>query len=226
MFGLHFALRAGEEHRQLRFVNSQISLCSTTAGDRFLQYNEDVSKSCQGGLKHRRITPKRVRAYETRDNPERCIVRMYEKYISHRPTSGKCSPAFYLRPLVKPSGDVWYSCQPQGMKQLTKTVQKLCQQAGLSGYYSNHSLRASAASRLYQHRFDEQLICETTGHRSSSVRSYKRTSEEQKKEISDALTTPQEAGQPETGQCFILKAWKTCRLHPPGLGCSFGHCKC
>ena len=148
-------------------------------------------------LKHRRIQPKTVDAYENVDMPERCIVTLFEKYIAHRPSSPKCSTAFYLRPLAKPAGEVWYSCQPIGLHQLTKTVQKLCQKADLKGHYTNHSLRATAASRLYQQNFDEQLICETTGHRSSAVRSYKRTSDGQKRAISEALSLgrrPKQAG--------------------------------
>lgn len=45
------------------------------------------------------------------------------------------------------------------------------------GHYTNHSLRALAATRLYDARIDEQLITEKTGHRSTSVRSYKRMNE-------------------------------------------------
>jgi len=60
--------------------------------------------------------------------------------------------------------------------------------AGFEGFRSNHSLRASAASRLYQQGFDEQLICETTGHRSNAVRGYKRTTAAQKLDISNAIS--------------------------------------
>lgn len=202
--GLHFALRAGSEHRQLRYPNSQIVLLEDNDGRRFLRYTEDVSKNNQGGLKHRRIEPKTVDAFEDVGKPESCIVKLFEKYIAHRPTTPKCSTAFYLRPLMKPDGEIWYSCQPQGRHQLEKTVNRLCQKAGLKGHYTNHSLRATAASRLYNLNFDEQLICETTGHRSSAVRSYKRTSDGQKKAISDALSLgqrPAPATSTSVGNC-------------------------
>ena len=124
MLGLHFALRAGSEHRNLRYTNSQISVQEDSTGLKYLCYTEDVSKNRQGGLKHRKIAPKCVRAYENKQNPKRCIVHLYEKYVSHRPTSGKCSPALYLRPLVKPNSNVWYSCQPIGINCLSGTVSK------------------------------------------------------------------------------------------------------
>lgn len=186
LFGLHFALRAGQEHRNLRFVNSQIVLHSD--GEReYLRYTEDTCKTSQGGLKHRRVVPKCVDAYDNQQVPQRCIVSVYKEYISRRPPSEKCSPAFYLRPLSKPTGYVWYSSQPVGFHQLTRTVKRLCREADMTGHFTNHSLRATAASRLYRQNFDEQLICETTGHRSSAVRSYKRTSDGQRKAISAAL---------------------------------------
>ena len=65
---------------------------------------------------------------------------------------------------------------------------QLCSAASIKGYRTNHSLRATAATRLYNAGVDEQMIMETTGHRSlEGVRSYKRTSECQKKSVSDIL---------------------------------------
>ena len=63
----------------------------------------------------------------------------------------------------------------------------MCEKAGIDGRRSNHSLRAGCATRMYDNGLDEQLICERTGHRSVAVRSYKRTSSCQLKEVFDAL---------------------------------------
>ena len=78
---------------------------------------------------------------------------------------------------------------PVGVHLLTKTVEKLCTAAGFKGHYTNHSLRATAATRLYLAGVDELLITEKTGHRSNSVRSYKRTIDRQLKELSSILHT-------------------------------------
>ena len=157
------------------------------SGCKFLKYTEDISKTHQGSLKHRGIAPKCVDPYQNKDSSSRCIVRIYEMYISHMPSDMKCSPSLYLRPLDQPKTNVWYSCQAVGINEITKTVKRLCSEAGLSGFRSNHSLRATAASRLYSKNFDEQLISQTTGHRSVALRSYKRTSSGQKKVISHGL---------------------------------------
>ena len=60
-------------------------------------------------------------------------------------------------------------------------------QATWTGYFTNHSLRATAATRLYDAGVDEQLITEKTGHRSSAVRSYKRTQDAQLVKISEII---------------------------------------
>ena len=54
--------------------------------------------------------------------------------------------AFYLQPLSKPKGDTWFSKVPCGHNTLQKIVPELMKAAGFSGYFTNHSLRASAAT--------------------------------------------------------------------------------
>ena len=49
----------------------------------------------------------------------------------------------------------------------------MCKNAGLPRHYTDHSLWSTAATKMYQHDLDEQLIMEITGHRSLAVRSYK-----------------------------------------------------
>ncbi|KAK6186678.1 hypothetical protein SNE40_005963 [Patella caerulea] len=58
--GLNFGLRGGQEHRNLRYRPSQITLHEPQGQSAYLQYTEDYSKSVQGGLKHRRVTKKSV----------------------------------------------------------------------------------------------------------------------------------------------------------------------
>ena len=80
--------------------------------------------------------------------------------------------------------------KPLGHNPLNNIVQDMCNATGISGYKTNHSLRATTATRLYQAGVDDQLIMECTGL--DVVRSYKRTSEEQRVALSDIvnLTAP------------------------------------
>ena len=71
--------------------------------------------------------------------------------------------AFYGSALKCPKPNCWYSSVPVGHNKLASTVKRLCEQAGISGYRTNHSLRATAATRMYDMEIDEQLIWEKTG---------------------------------------------------------------
>ena len=67
------------------------------------------------------------------------------------------------------------------VEQLSNVVKEVCRNAGFEVYYSNHSLRSTAATRMYHNNCSEQDIQEVTGHRSLAVRGYKRTCDEQRK---------------------------------------------
>ena len=85
---------------------------------------------------------------------------------------------------------MWYSTTPVGHNTLAKTVKRLCETAGISGYKTNHSLRVTNATRLFQSGIDEQLIMARTGHRSlEGVRAYKRVSTDQKQSVSRILNS-------------------------------------
>ena len=58
---------------------------------------------------------------------------------------------------------------PIGVNKLRNFVKDVTKEAGIDGYFSNHSLHSTAATRLYQGGVEEQLITEITGHRSLAV---------------------------------------------------------
>ena len=106
-------------------------------------------------------------------------------YVHHAVHRG----AFYLNPLKTPKAGCWYSNAPVGKNKLATAVATMCSECGILGYKTNHSLRATAATRLYASGIDEQLVMKRTGHRSiEGIRSYKRTSLHQKEAVSDILS--------------------------------------
>ena len=59
-------------------------------------------------------------------------------------------------------------------------MKTICSNAGIMGNKTNHSLKATCATRLFHAGIDEQVIMAKTGHRSiKGVRAYKRMNESQ-----------------------------------------------
>ena len=187
--GLTCALRAGKEQRSLRSIpfRSQFQLLHDSEGNIFLRYSEDIGLKCnKGGLKHRNIECKSVDVHCISDI-DRCPVRLFMAYLSKLPKN-RVTEALYLQPRKKFNAKLWYFDKPVGENTLRDTVKNLCKSAGLPGYYTNHSLRSSSVTRMYHSGVEEQVIQEITGHRSNAVRSYKRTSQLQRKFASQAIS--------------------------------------
>ncbi len=68
----------------------------------------------------------------------------------------------------------------------------MCAEAGVSGHKTNHSLRATGASELFEAGVPEQMIKERTVHRSlEALRLYERTTEDQHQAVSVILSSSQ-----------------------------------
>ena len=94
---------------------------------------------------------------------------------------------------------------------------RLCKAAGIEGFKTNHSLRATTATRLYNSGVDEQLVMERTGHRSIEG-DYKRTSEEQRQTLSDILN--QSCKQPRLESYSPPQAQSSVVPYTPDVACS------
>ena len=90
--GLYFALRSGQEHRQLRSNSCQIQLIEKAGEKSYLKYTEDTSKNRPGGIKGRNIKPKVVIQHENTANPRRCFVRLFKRYVQLTPETKPDQP--------------------------------------------------------------------------------------------------------------------------------------
>ena len=145
MCGLYFVLHSGQEHRNLQL--RQLLLVEPRGGVPYIEYTENVSKNHPGGLKHRKIEPKKVKHLPNYQRPERCFVRLFKAYCAHRLPKVE-HDSFYLTPLRNPRSIVWYQVTPVGHHTLANTVKWMCSSAGVDGYKTNHSLRVTTATRF------------------------------------------------------------------------------
>ena len=75
-----------------------------------------------------------------------------------------------------------------GHNKLSKTVKQLTDKLEIQGYFTNHSLHRTCATRLYQGGVDDQRIMAVTGHRSTNgVKVYKEISHQQHEEITKII---------------------------------------
>ena len=159
------------DHRRSVWYRLHTSLKERDGERSFLEYIEDGSKNRPGGLKGRHIGQKVVRHYQNNSDPSRCFIRLFTLYRRHCPPNPKRN-SFYLKPLKKTTGTIWYTREPLGHNSLNQAVASMCKAAEIPGFRTNHSLRATSATRLYAAGTDEQLIMEQTGHRCSFLQAY------------------------------------------------------
>ena len=113
-----------------------------------------------------------------------CIIRLLDFYISKLP---EIPPGFYLRPLERVPDDTkpWYCRSLVGVNTLKKFVPDMSTDAGL---YTNHSLRATAVTRMYNTGVPEKIISDISGHKSlKALRAYERTFTEQQKTAGESI---------------------------------------
>ena len=190
LLGVNCALRAGDEHYALRrpggCTSSQLSFEENSLGVRCVVYKEDtVTKTNRGGLRDMK-KERKVVWIKPNNDPTRCPVRLIEKYVKLLPVSG-VKPNLYLHSLRKPKPSVWYKETPLGINKVRSVVKDMLKDVGLDGFFSNHSLRRTAATRLFQAGQNVKLIKEVTGHVSNAVEKYETTSDEQRMQISSIL---------------------------------------
>ena len=190
LLGINLMLRVVDEHYHLRREMptecSQLQFRKSSEGIRCLVYQEDcVSKTHDGGISDRKSDRKEVWIYP-HINPERCTIRLVEKYLS------LCPPYyvknnFYLQCLQKPTPKQWYGQQVIGVHTISKVVVQLMKEAKIEGFFTNHSLRRSGGTRLFRAGIDRKLVKEATGHLSDAVDKYQITGDGQRKQISSVL---------------------------------------
>ena len=175
-------LRGGAEHRELKF--SQLTRDFTSDGLLRFTYTENRSKNRCGGFNQLDIENKVVEQFQDLRAGDRCHTYLLHLYFSKVPDKAFEQDIFYVRPLPKiPAGPSapWFTSVLVGRNTLGKMLQNMCDEGGVQGKKTNHSLRTYAATELFQAGVSEKVIQNHSGHHSlEGLRKYERISEEQK----------------------------------------------
>ena len=198
--GLNFVLRRGQEHRQLKISQFQFRTVSDPErpGQSIdtVEYREHGSKNRPGGRHQLNLENKTVVHYAAPEVGERCYVYLLRLYLSKLPESALQRDIFYMKPRDKQpasASEPWYSNRPMGHNALESFLKDILKEAGIDHTNrSNHSLRATSISRMYQKQIPEKLIMERSGHLSTEgMMSYQRTTAAQQKAVCNALSKPE-----------------------------------
>ena len=104
-------------------------------------------------LLHHDHAGKKVTHYVNEVHFQCCLVGLYKLYISKYPPLN----TFNLKSLKWPKGSILYQKVPIGHNTVAKMVSRMMKSAGIPSQYTNHSLRSTATSRLFNAKVDEQL---------------------------------------------------------------------
>ena len=187
-------LSGGEEQRSLKpsqFVRS--------GNPDHYTYIENGSKNYSG------VDPKggnkTVQVYAWPEKRPRCLVYLLDMYFSKFPRNGLDLNVFYLRPKKNVVGDSpWFDCAAIGKNKLGAFMESICAEAGVTRK-TNHSLRATGATALFNASVPEKLIRDVTGHRSNALHLYERPTEQQRKHVSHILMNGSELDKENSPSC-------------------------
>lgn len=129
--GLHFSLRTMEQHN-LKW--GDITLKADAQGRKYLEHTKKLSTGRGGGRFHPSHAM-RMQIYESPEQPDRDVVKAYEKYSVERPEKMKCEDApFYLTPQpdCRPGYARWFKNLPVGESRIRGIMKHLKMAAGLS----------------------------------------------------------------------------------------------
>ena len=147
--GKMFCLRGGTELRNLR--PSQISRMNDP--NQYV-YNEYVSKTNNGTFKKFHVKSKVVPVVECPEAAERCPVFVFDKYFSKLPDEA----FIFFRPLKQCQKSLLHHGIVEGKNTLDQKLKKMCHLAGINGNITNHSLRATAATQMFELGVPEKVI--------------------------------------------------------------------
>lgn len=187
--GKNFALRDTERYH---LHTSQLKRIKDPVG---YVYVENWSKNRSGGLQDFKVPNKSETNYAS--GGDCCHVYLLDLYLSKLPVDAFLENILYMRPLaaIPARADMpWYVRNRLGQNSCSKMITVICEEAGISGKKTNHSLRHTAATILFEKGVPEKIIQGVTGHRSTTgLRTYECVSVKQKQaaffqDQSDVLT--------------------------------------
>ena len=109
------------------------------------------------------------------------------------------------------------------MNTLKNILPDLSRQSGVGVHYTNHSLRATSITRMFNSGLPEKVIAETSGHRSiKALRCYERTSSVQQQAVTASVN--KDANSTDMNGTVDNPSAKTSHMATPNFSGNFNNC--
>ena len=181
----HFGRRGREGWRELS--KQSFGIKTDDSGARYVtEIQTEQTKNYQGGSKQKDQAYSDVRMYENSTPLD--PVGSFEFYISRLHPS--CQALFQTpNHHFKKAESRWFRNEPLGKNTIAKLMENISSKAELSERYTNHCIRASTITALYQRGVDAKQICAITKHKDERSLSHyiSQTTSEQKRQCSRLL---------------------------------------
>ena len=172
---LFFGRRGRKNQRQLN--PGMLSLRTTPQGVEYFELNRRQpgsllsTKNHQGGLgDSENESDANIFAVA---GSQRCPVKTNKNYLDHLNPS---SDALFQKPRdgqsqkFSPADEkIWYCNSPVGSSTLDNMLKNMSRRAGIEPHLTNHCLRATAVTVLYDHNCETTHMKSVTGHRSDQA---------------------------------------------------------
>ncbi len=177
------------KHESEQLLWSDLKIETSELGE-YIEFNERLSKTRDGvnGIA-RDFQPK---MFPNTVQPERCPLRLYRLYLSHRPKTQQAQK-FFIHTNKHPRATTWYIDSNMGVNEVAKTMKNIATDGGLSGRFTNHSVRRTMCSQLLNSgKFSAVTVAQLTGHKDpNSLKQYMTASENTQRAMCEVLQNPQ-----------------------------------
>ena len=162
MISTQMGTRGRDEHHKFRF--GDFSVKSTSDGLDYVEFSAERGTKTRTG-ETTKSTNADARAFKpkmwaTPENPDRCPVALFKKFVSHRPKQ-MCQPdsPFYLAINHKRADySLWYKKQPLGINHIDKMMKLVIAGTSITGRKTNHSARKTMVETLCRSNIPDSTV--------------------------------------------------------------------
>ena len=150
-------LHGGREHWGLKLSQFEFGDEKDANGEvtSYVVYSENGSKNRSGSYKDK--TPNKIVKHYADPALKERYVFLLRLYFSKLPPKAFEKDMFYLKPKSSVSGD-GFDLVSVGRNTLAKFVKIMCSQVGISGHKTNHSLRETGTTRMFEAGVPDKII--------------------------------------------------------------------